>query len=668
MAEGDDDGLVPLGPKDPWLSRTPDDPLQQIGSKPILSTSYTRLPSTEHGEGTVWGEAGHNLGLGTRAVAEGTTSLPAMLLDAATYPGRWLQRQLGISTTAPSDLVRKGLDATGLPTAQTPEEQRNAEIIRGGASMIGPMGLGTVAPKVTAALPSIVRPFLASPTPASAPLAGAQVVAGGVGAGTGDALANSEYVPDWLKPTARLAGNVVGAGATNLATGGIGTLANAFTGVKSDIAAALDRLGITPRTMGAVTDRPGIQGAEAALTHGPMSGGILQRGQSEMVDDFGRAVENTAARLDPLTGRVATAQDAGQATQAALRNWRDNIFPAEQSAVWTPLNQRMVGAAVDPSGYRAALQRAAKDPALQSLPETQKAFAQGKVQEWLDALDKDVPPGQSMTWEQAHALKQKIGDQMGTPDIVSSMGNKSLQGIYGGLAGDMVATAQARGQGALFDAANKVTIDGHQFIDGTLSKAIQRNNAGQETIRPDDAAQSLLRDNTGLQQLRDRVPEAADALAAFKLRQMQQAKPSQQGDTSTGSFLTGLRQQQRNDPQGTAALFSDPAVTQKVKDLGAVADQFRSVEKNMNAPRTASTALLLSLPAQLAAAYGTHGLPGAAAVLGANLALPYAGAKYLTNPALIKLMSAQPGQRPPMSGLLGGAISTQATMPPDQNP
>jgi hypothetical protein len=354
-----------------------------------------------------------------------------------------------------------------------------------------------------------------------------------------------------------------------------------------------------------------------------------------------------------------TAQDAGKIVQDRLQDWRQNTFPAEQDAAWVPLNQRLAGTSVDPSGYRAALQRAAVDPALDSLPAIQKSFAQAKIQGWLDALDKDVPAGQNMSWEQAMAVKRRIGDQLGTPEIVASMGNDALKNIYGSLAGDMKTTAAANGQANLFDAANAVTINGHQFIDGTVSKAIQKNNANQETIRPDDAANNLLRDNTAMLQLRDRVPDAADALAAYKLRDMAQAKPGQQGagpTTSTGTFLTNLRTQQISDPEGTTALFSDPGVSQNVSDLAQVAAQLRATERNANTSGTTASSLLASLPLQLAGAYHLGGLKGAGALLGTEIGLPYLGAKYLTNPGLIKLAAAQQGQRP-IAGLLGGAMA-----------
>ena len=331
--------------------------------------------------------------------------------------------------------------------------------------------------------------------------------------------------------------------------------------------------------------------------------------------------------------------------QKELHNWAKVTFPAQQDAAWAPLNQRLAGASVDPSGYRAALGYAASPPGLASLPENQRAFASQQAKKWLDALNADAPPGQSLSWEQAQALKQRIGDAMGTPDIVSSIGGTQLKRIYAGLADGMSQTATQHGQGGLFSRANQVTIDGHQFMDGTMSKALARNNETQETIRPDNAAAALLNDNVALQQLRDRVPAAADALAAWKLRQIQAAKPSAPGDTSIGSFRTELRKQYRNDPEGTASLFSDPSVSGKVDDLARVADQFHAVEQNANTSRTGATNLVLGLGGMTGSAYMSGGLPGLAATLGTTLGAPWAAGKALTSPAAIRLASTPPGPR-----------------------
>jgi alpha-beta hydrolase superfamily lysophospholipase len=159
-----------------------------------------------------------------------------------------------------------------------------------------------------------------------------------------------------------------------------------------------------------------------------------------------------------------------------------------------------------------------------------------------------------------------------------------------------------------------------------------------------------------MRQLRDRVPVAADALAAWKLRDMMTPVASSQGDVSTGSFLTNLRKQARSDPEGQAALFTDPAVAQNVRDLETVANQFRSVEKNANASKTGLTNYVLGAAGGLGGALTSGNLAAALSVLGGSVGAPYVAGKMLTSPAAIALASARAGPRPPINSRVAGLL------------
>jgi hypothetical protein len=105
-------------------------------------------------------EAGaRGLGLGVRDVLEGATALPGMALDAVTYPGRLLNRSLGITTTAPSDIVQAGINATNLPQPETSGEKLRSAAVQGGASAISTAGLGAV-PGVASAFPAAANALM----------------------------------------------------------------------------------------------------------------------------------------------------------------------------------------------------------------------------------------------------------------------------------------------------------------------------------------------------------------------------------------------------------------------------------------------------------------------------------------------------------------------------
>ena len=110
--------------------------------------------------GTSWpslSALGHRLALGTRDVVEGASALPTAAADVLTWPGRAIQRAAGVPTEAPSTLLRSGLDATGLPTPQTPGEQLTSTAVQGGAAMLPFMGAGAI-PSLAARVPALTAP------------------------------------------------------------------------------------------------------------------------------------------------------------------------------------------------------------------------------------------------------------------------------------------------------------------------------------------------------------------------------------------------------------------------------------------------------------------------------------------------------------------------------
>jgi hypothetical protein len=674
MAEGDDAPIrfnsmgttLPAGATAPAAT---DDDTAPVRT-PILSTSMKKLP-TATGPGQSWDDwlsaQGRGLGLGTRDVVTGLATPLTAALDLGTWLPRVGVRAAGGSATAPSDMLQNLLTGIGLPRTEqdpklrTPRDRAEAArslVNEASASMITPMGIGTKLPQVVDAAPALVRPFVGTAPVSSGPLAAGQVAAGGAGAAAGEAAASSDYVPDWLKPSVRLAGNVVGAGVTGKISDAVGKLWNMSQGAQTDMAAALERLRIFPRSAGAVTENPNTRVLEAGVTKAPFSAGVMQPAQRDTSGQFHAAVEDTARLLGP----EATKAEAGGSVQRILQDWHANTFPKEQAAVWNPLNEKLAGAAVDPTAYRTALTEMANPPALAGMPATQKAFGSGTAQGWLDALTADLPMGKTMTWEQAHAIKSQIGKAMGTPEIIDSLGMDRLRSLYGGISEGMKGTAEGAGLAKEFGVANQSTIDAHNFIDTTLAKAITARNPGQEKTSPDAAATALLNSNDAMQQLRDRVPQAADALAAYQLRRAVLATAGQQGATdvpSAGSFLTRMRGQQIDRPEGTAALYGDPTVAQNLRDLLRAAGNVKETERLMNTSNTSGalqTGQAVTAPVRWAIAHHYGGLPALAAAVATDAA-PYVTAKALTTPLGIRMASTPPGPRPPMdpkvAGLLG---------------
>ena len=593
---------------------------------------------------------GRSLGLGVRDVIQGAASLPAAALDAITYPARALQRALGVSTTAPSDMLNAGLNAAGLPQPQTAGEQVRSTAIQGAASMLPTMGVGAI-PGAAAQFPGAVNAL--SGGISSLGDVATQGAMGAAGAVTGQAAA--DVAPPALKPYAGLVGGMAGAFGAGQAASGIGKVANAVSGVTSPTVAAYQRLNIEPRLLGDVGGGATGQALQTYASQAPISSSVVGPVERGVVGQFGDAVEGTARML----GNSQNAQAAGDVLQTEARNWKDVVFPQRQQQAWAPVDQAMQNAAVDPANYRTSL--TALTGKLAALPETQKALLPSRVTTMLDAINADVPQGSAMTWKQAQDLRSAIGNIMGVPEIVNSVGKDALKKAYGGISEDMRASATAHGAGQLFADANAVSTAGHAFIENTLSKIIRANNPAQESIPPERAADTILGSgDTHLQAIRQEMPRAADELAAYKLRDMALATPGKAGktgaETSVATFLTDLNKLRQAAPNGADALFSDPDVTQRIRDLSTVADSIRETASRANVSRTGSYLGLAALGPLAFEGYQYGGLKGAAGAVAAPLIGNRLLASAVTSPTLARF-AATPSPGVPINPLLAGAIS-----------
>jgi hypothetical protein len=614
-------------------------PLAPAAKPSILNSSWSQLGKT------LWDEGTRGVGLGTRATAEGLSSPFTGAADVVTWPMRAIQRGLGIPTDAPSTIAQRGLDATGLPTPQTPAERNTSTIVSGAASALPSLAMG------------------GAPTVANAVRLGVQ---GGAGALAGQKAQESDFVPPWLKPSVALLAGMAGSkGADvgwNLGTKGV----NAVAGNFNDTYNAFKRLGMPTDLVGTVSGGEGARSAEAAGMRMPFASSTVRPVAQGTVDRFGNAVDETANMLDP-TRTAVNAQQTGDVLQNSYRDWVANVFggpQGRQKAAWDPLDQRMAGAAVDQGPFRAALDQAANPPNLASMPATQQAFSSPQARAWLTALNADAPAGTNLTWDQARAIRQRIGDAMGTPDLVGSIGMQNLKNIYAGLAQGLETTAVQHGQGALFNSANAVSTAGHAFMENVGSKISQANNPLQEGISAEQATKNVLNSgDTTLQAIRQELPDAADHLAAYKLRQMQQAKPSVASaydDTSTGTFLSNAVRMRQNQPGGYSALFNTPDIQQRLDDLQTAAGSLRKTEQHLNTSGTAETLGWMDYLRGIREGI-SNGTASERAINTAQAVLVppfagWAGGHAVTSPALTRYLAARGAGPPPVPPRVAGIL------------
>jgi hypothetical protein len=640
-------------PPAPTPTGQDDYPLQPAPKTPLMDQSWSQLGKT------LWDEGSRGVGLGTRAVTTGLASLPIAAADVATWPGRLINRSLGIPTTAPSDLVDRGLTAAGLPQPQTPTEQNTSTVVGGMASALPALvtsgmslpGMFRTAP------PGGPLPGLGTTTATSGMDLARAGLQGGAGAIAADKAANSSLVPPWLKPAVGLTAGLLAGGASDVGANLIGKGANLISGKTGDLYDSFTRLGMPTNLVGTLSEGELGRSAEATGMRVPFASSVVRPAVQNTIDSFGSAASRTADYLDP-TNVAGTAESTGQQLQKAARDWKANFYSdtGPQAQAWQPLNQRLAGSSVDLSGYQSALDAVTKQL---GLPETQKALTPGLALTLREALTTDAPGG-VVPWDKAQALRKLIGQTMGVPEISQSVGMDVLKKAYAGLSGDMKNTATANGQGNLFDAANQVSTDGHAFIEGPLSKVITKNNANQETISGEQATNNVLNGGTGtMQAFRDNLPTATDQLAAFKLRQSQLAPPgtaTAYDDTSTGRFLTNINRMRQQTPGGYGALYgADPQVGQQLDDLQKAAGALRQTEKHYNTSGTTEALSWLDYMKGIREAPGLWGKLGAA-TLPPTLGL--AGGRVITDPGLARYVSTPglgPARVPPTTaGLLGG--------------
>lgn len=482
----------------------------------------------------------------------------------------------------------------------------------------------------------------------------AAAIPGAAGATVGQIA--SENVAPWAAPITDLLGNIVGAKMGNI-TANVGTRAyGAATGARTPVGAAYDELGIDKTLLGDVSGDPTARVVQAYGSKSPFGSSVVNPVEQRVVGQFNRAVEDTAGRL----GTSTSEQTAGEALQREARDWRDNVFPQREDAAWRPVDAAMANENVAPVNYRGSLGSLASR--LAALPETQLQLLPARTRALLDAINVDVPVGGTMTWQQARALKTALGGVMGVPEIVQSVGKDQLTRAYAGIARDMENSANAAGQGTAFADANRVSTEGHSFIDNTLSKIIRSNNPAQETIAPERAARSVLGSgDTTLQAIRREMPGAANELAAYKLRDMALATPGAAGrtgqETSVGTFLTDLNRMRQQMPGGFAALFSDPAVARRIEALATVADTMKETARRAN---VSGTGPYLALGEMGSTALGTWLATHSPVATAASVAAPYALNKtagiVATNP-LLSAMAGAPGANVP-NPLVTGLITS----------
>jgi hypothetical protein len=545
---------------------------------------------------------------------------------------------------------------------QTPGEKLLAGTAEGVGGAIPYAVTGGVAPVARAAASGLPTLPVAGGLPAAGRVL-AQGAAGGFGA-TGLPMA----WPDWLpgkQSVAPLAGAVIGAltggGAYGAGSKAINAVAN-----PSDVVQAYKDAGVTPRLAGDVTENPTLQRVQSFGAAAPGGAGRVQAAGKQAVQEFGNAVESTANQL----GNSSTLQEAGTNLQQAGRDWLSD-FRATSGLKWGGADQHFsAGERIPVSNYVDALSDA--ENTMAGAPATAKALTPALTGELTEALQSDVGTGSlqnaTLPYQAVKGIRTRIGAMLSDPNLPADVDTATLKNIYGGLSDDLKTAAGAKSPDALADFldASDYSRQGHDFIDGVLAPIVRKG------VMPEQAASTALsmapRGGSSLEALQANMPDATNELAAYKLRQMAQAKAGSLGEYSPTSFDTNVR---ALSPEAYDVLFgNNPAVASKLDALGTVAKTMKETAATANHSGTGPYLTIkqaLSAPIDMAigasAGHSAYGLPGAIAggVGGAfgPFVPGYLAGQLTTRPWLTRLFAASPQQFSPAVKAMGLLAPTE---------
>lgn len=257
-------------------------------------------------------------------------------------------------------------------------------------------------------------------------------------------------------------------------------------------------------------------------------------------------------------GTYSTPQQAGQVVQDSARNWWSKVMPRKMEVVSKPLDAAIprdtptsifafngalnnlrsdagkLQGVVDgllpalPARLKKSLQDIMDDPAGVNPVAAQPQFSKtllGPDGTPLQTGMSAASPGQPFTWGEVRELRSAIGNAMSNPKIVAEVGEQELKHLYATVTQDLRASAAEKGAVELFDAYNAESTRLYDFASNVVSKIVPSANKNLDTfkITPEKAATDLLAlgkdGGTILGALRDEMPDATDALAAYQLRQ-----------------------------------------------------------------------------------------------------------------------------------------------------
>lgn len=468
-----------------------------IGSDPLPKSMQ---PAVVVPERTTGQELGRQLGLTARYGLEGTLGFADQLLGPYREATNWLADKTGIDSLRAAPMSQYTTESLDLPQPETEGERMIGHASRALAGALPTMGLGALM-QGSAALSPVARSvggvMAASP--------GAQA-ASAIGAGAGQGAAEIAGAGAGGQTAAALLGGLTPmgmAGAVNSAKNMAGRIVN------PQKYQAHQALGVTPSTLGAVSDSGLVRRLESVLDQNFVTGNLMsrayERGRQGLEDALTAASERLAQGQpipESLEKMGALARDAAEQSKKAFQNKA----------------QQMEAAAYGPIGRFPANLKQTENVIQQEVGDLSPAAREAAEGRWRGPLKdilKDNDSG-ALNIATVRQARSKVGEAMSAPPTANTAdaGERELKRLYAGLSKDIEQAVPAAHRQTIAD-YNRFYSHGKNIREGT-----DKTFFGKK----DDSAMATAfgaADSAQLQQLREVIgPEAFNSLRAAHLRQL----------------------------------------------------------------------------------------------------------------------------------------------------
>lgn len=429
------------------------------------------------------------------------------------------------------------------------------------------------------------------------------------------------------------AGDLINAGAKNLAGMGYDAFARATAGRLADAASVGVDL-----PAGAATGSQVIQSAEQALANAPGSSSIIQPRMQQAVNQVDDAARNIASKI----GSSPTKQEAGEVIVSGAKGAIDR-FQSKQEVLYEKAYD-LIGK--DTPAFINSTQKLLGElqAELSAAPQSLAPHISGAIKQ-LENIVSDSLNGGGIPFAAWREIRTAIGRNLADPlgSGATSAQNAAQKRIYAALSDDMDLTARTGGE--LSEAASKALkkADRYTRYNKTrniplLEKLSKYEGEAEQALK---FAMSGMRDGgSRLARMRRNLkPEEWDEVASHALANM--GRGADGGSFSVAKFITSMTD--KLSPGASSALFGGTRYKQigpLIRRLVSTGKSLKDADKMANNSGTGRALAYMSLFGVFGGGgYASADTTGAAAGIATSILAPRYAAKLITSPTFMRWMT-----------------------------